>query len=112
MVVHSATAKAEVRRTGQELLKVRGAARVVRKKHFPVEDLREELVQIHPRIFSSETQHVLAFHPAHRVHKIVVVLRLGLVGGWRGADLKARTGQHEFVDGGGDIIGGTVDSQV
>src|SRR5205807_6011067 len=100
MVKDAASAKAELRRAKQEILKIRGWCRTERavrgsigKKEFAVEYLGKELVKVHARKLAAKAEKVHAFHPAESIHKVVVVLRLVLIPKRRWADFKPRAGK-------------------
>src|ERR1700741_5111296 len=98
MVVDATPAEAERRGAFKELLKVCGAAGGTSEDQLAIEDLREELVEIHSRRFPTPTEHVRASDPADVIDEVVVGLRLELVGGGTWSQLEARTVQREFVD--------------
>src|SRR6266849_391239 len=88
MRVHPAATKTERRSARQEILKVRQSIRRVQEENLSVERLREFFIQVDPRVFAAEAEHVRALHPAQVLHKVKIVLRLELVRWRRRSDLK------------------------
>src|SRR5216683_376456 len=112
-VIEDATAaEAEVRRTDKQLLEVGGASGVIDEEQLSVEDLRKEFVEIDAGEVASEPPYVGAFHPAHGIHKVVIVLRLKLVGRRRGPDLESGSSEGELVDGFRDVVGRALNAQI
>jgi len=119
MGINPAAAKTEGWRPHQEPLEVGEASEAgVDRVHpagenkLPVEDLREDLIQIDPRSLASECQDVRTMNPTQRLHRVVIVLRLVLVGKGRRADLKSRTIEGELIDRLRHVVRGTVDSEL
>src|SRR6185369_11907906 len=109
---HAAASEAEVRRAHQKFLEV-GESSAIDEEKLPVENLGKKFVQVYARVFPAKTQHVRPLHPAERIHEVVVVLGLRLVGRRSRANLETRTPkQRELVNGLGDFIGRPVEAQV
>src|SRR5713226_2613229 len=105
MIEDAAAAEAEVRRADEQLLEIGSASGVIDEEQLSVEDLRKEFVEIDAGEVASEPPYVGAFHPAHGIHKVVIVLRLKLVGRRRGPDLESGSSEGELVDGFRAVVG-------
>src|SRR5712692_9997641 len=112
VIEDTTAAEAEVRRTDKQLLEVGGASGVIDEEQLAVEDLRKEFVEIDAGEVASEPPYVGAFHPAHGIHKVVIVLGLELVGGRRGPDLESGSSEGELVNGFRDVVGWALNAQV
>src|SRR5229473_178956 len=112
VIEDAAAAEAEVRRADKQLLEIGGASGAVDEEQLAVENLRKEFVEIDAGEVTSETPYVGALHPAHGVHKVVIVLRLKLVGRRRGPDLESGSSEGELVNGFRDVVGRALNAQV
>src|SRR5713226_3419131 len=112
VIEDAAAAEAKVRRADEQLLEIGSASGVIDEEQLSVEDLRKEFVEIDAGEVASEPPYVGAFHPAHGIHKVVIVLRLKLVGRRRGPDLESGSSEGEFVNGFRDVVGRALNAQV
>src|SRR6266851_4196918 len=112
VIEDAAAAEAKVRRADKQLLEIGSASGVIDEKQLPIEDLRKQFVEIDASEVASEPPYVGAFHPAHGIHKVVIVLRLKLVGRRRGPDLESGSSEGELVDGFRNVVGRALNAQV
>src|ERR1700730_7449273 len=87
VIVNTASAETAIGRALQNFLKIGQAANTRRsgggrnawrigEEKLPVKNLRKKFVQIDTRKFSAEPQDMRAFHPAHGIEKVVIILCL------------------------------------
>src|SRR5712691_7234804 len=112
VIEDAAAAEAEVRRADKQLLEIGGASGAIHEEQLAVENLRKEFVEVDAGEVTSEPPYVGAVHPAHGVHKVVIVLSLELIGGRRRTDLESRTSKRKFVDGFRDVVRRALNAQV
>ena len=92
---------------------VDGEPGTLEKKSWPLNTWGKSLSRL-TRVYSPPKRKMCAtVDPAYGVHEVVVVLGLELIRGRSGADLKASGAElREFVNGVGNVVGGTVDAEV
>src|SRR3974377_753798 len=98
VVIYAAPAEAEGASSLEEVLPVGQAIGRIHEKYLAIKCLRKQLVQVYSCELRAESEIVGAFHPAHVVHKIEVILYLRLVcrGSW--PNLESRGSKRKFVD--------------
>src|SRR6267378_6204483 len=112
VIEYAAAAEAAVGSANQEFLERTSASRSVEEKELAVKYLREELVEIHARVFAAKAEYVSSLDPARGVHEVVIVLSLELVRRRRGTQLEACAENAEFVDRRRHLVGRPDDAQI